>query len=124
MYYASLELPVTLFDFPAVWQPVSTALSDNSRVNQISYKHEYPGQAVNAALAPGGPVDGAVMRVDRWPPPPAGETAGAPDWPEKLGRRDARYFARSVRLYGLVEKLPQLCEDVGGALATASDAAR
>lgn len=84
------------------------------------------------AAEPGPPVDGALLRIDRWPQAVDSEgrlsmqeTSPRPqNFPKTLSRRDATAFVRAVRRRGLVTRLDAIAEETGGAVAAAALDAR
>ncbi|PRW57711.1 CHROMATIN REMODELING 5 isoform A [Chlorella sorokiniana] len=81
---------------------------------------------------PGPPVEGAIVRVDIWPPEvdSVGNLVGLEhgprpaEFPQSLTKKDAASFLRAVRQRGVVRKLDLVCQDTGGALEEATERAR
>ena len=73
---------------------------------------------------PGPPIEGAELRIDRWPQAVdsegrlvADDSAPRPqNFPHTLSRRDAMQFIKSFKRYPHVFKLRELANDVGGNL--------
>jgi chromodomain-helicase-DNA-binding protein 1 len=87
---------------------------------------KHKGGSKQAARAQAGPpVEGALLRLDRWPPavdeegrPPADARPARPvGFPHTLSRRDAALFVRGVKRHGVASKLRAIAEETGGAVA-------
>ena len=77
---------------------------------------------------PGPKVDGALLRIDRWPQAVdslgrliASESAPRPtSFPRTLGKKDAMMFVKAVRRHCLFSKMDDIIKDTGGLVASTS----
>eukprot|EP00884_Botryococcus_braunii_P018071 jgi/Botrbrau1/4948/Bobra.0122s0026.1 len=84
-------------------------------------------RGVGEKFGPGVPLNGALLRIDTWPPEIDGNGVEKPspsDWPPTLSKRDANFFVRGVKKYGLLNRLNDISAEVSSTFEAYPEAAR